>query len=39
MTDAIVAHLKTFKDFPPAQKGVSLSFDQLKEQITKSAEK
>ncbi|WP_444436216.1 arylsulfatase [Pseudomonas sp. A6] len=39
MTDAIVAHLKTFRDFPPAQKGVSLSFDQLKEQITKQAEK
>ncbi|CAD5108424.1 arylsulfatase [Zestomonas carbonaria] len=38
MTGLIVEHLKTFKEFPPAQEGMSLSFDKLKEQILKQAE-
>ncbi|MCY1279116.1 Arylsulfatase precursor [compost metagenome] len=37
MTGLIVDHLKTFKAFPPAQEGMSLSFDKLKEQILKQA--
>ncbi|MBO3273825.1 arylsulfatase [Pseudomonas schmalbachii] len=39
MTGLIGEHLKTFKDFPPVQEGMSLSFDKLKEQILKQAGK
>ncbi|MNN22697.1 Sulfatase [compost metagenome] len=39
MTGLIGEHLKTFRDFPPTQEGMSLSFDKLKEQILKQAGK
>ena len=33
--ELMAAHLKSLKDFPPAQKGSSLSFDQMLDAIPK----
>jgi len=35
VTEALAQHVKSLKDFPPAQKGATLSLDQMMESIPK----
>jgi len=35
LTDVLAEHLKSLKDFPPAQKGATLNFDEMMQSIPK----